>query len=200
MRSVFYLFFAPALLAPMVIGQAKAATILFHADQASFMAAMESSAFEDFGDRNLIAGLSLSSNVRYGNSVMTHEARPGSDAVLSFAGGITGFSGRYSLGPTVEGGGLRIDVTFADGTIQRLDDIIRGSGTYAFTSDTAITSIRFGSRLGRTENWDLLDLTAGTAKVVAPVPEPASWAMMIGGLGLAGGALRGRRRKVAQFV
>lgn len=33
------------------------------------------------------------------------------------------------------------------------------------------------------------------------VPEPASWAMMIGGFGMIGGALRGRRRKVGvRFV
>lgn len=32
----------------------------------------------------------------------------------------------------------------------------------------------------------------------AAVPEPAAWAMMIGGLGLIGGALRGARRKAAR--
>jgi hypothetical protein len=33
--------------------------------------------------------------------------------------------------------------------------------------------------------------------VSAPVPEPATWAMMLGGFALAGGALRGRARKPA---
>ena len=32
-----------------------------------------------------------------------------------------------------------------------------------------------------------------------PFPEPASWAMMVGGFGLVGGALRGRRRTAVTF-
>ena len=35
---------------------------------------------------------------------------------------------------------------------------------------------------------------------VAPVPEPASWALMVGGLGIAGGMLRNRRRLSARFA
>lgn len=37
----------------------------------------------------------------------------------------------------------------------------------------------------------------GTA---TPAPEPASWAMMLGGFGLVGGALRSRRRAVTSFA
>lgn len=37
----------------------------------------------------------------------------------------------------------------------------------------------------------------GHVDTLAPVPEPASWAMMVAGFGLAGGALRGRRRSHA---
>lgn len=39
----------------------------------------------------------------------------------------------------------------------------------------------------------LATLTVAGITATAPVPEPASWALMIGGLGLAGAALRGRR-------
>lgn len=36
----------------------------------------------------------------------------------------------------------------------------------------------------------------GTPMVAAPVPEPTTWAMMVGGLALVGGAMRVRRRRV----
>jgi len=39
-------------------------------------------------------------------------------------------------------------------------------------------------------------LTTGTS----PAPEPASWAMMLGGFGLIGGALRSRRRATVVFA
>ena len=41
----------------------------------------------------------------------------------------------------------------------------------------------------------LAAITFGAAPPAGAVPEPATWAMMIGGFGLAGGALRARRRK-----
>lgn len=40
---------------------------------------------------------------------------------------------------------------------------------------------------------DLSDTDPGTEPVLAPVPEPATWAMMIAGFGLVGGALRRQR-------
>lgn len=43
---------------------------------------------------------------------------------------------------------------------------------------------------------DDLTFTAGL-QATSPVPEPAAWAMMIGGFGLAGGALRRRASRVA---
>lgn len=60
---------------------------------------------------------------------------------------------------------------------------------YAFTTNNVINSYAFESVAGRT-------ITASTA-IPAPVPEPASWAMMIGGFGAIGSAMRTRRRKVS---
>jgi hypothetical protein len=40
----------------------------------------------------------------------------------------------------------------------------------------------------------------GNTSVVGGVPEPASWAMMVGGFGLVGGALRRRQRPAARFA
>jgi hypothetical protein len=53
-------------------------------------------------------------------------------------------------------------------------------------------------------DWDMpggvfgdVQFKADFSKGVSPVPEPAAWAMMIGGFGLAGGMIRSRRRKIA---
>jgi hypothetical protein len=55
---------------------------------------------------------------------------------------------------------------------------ITGAGTNAFAS-TVFDNIRFGSA------------------ATPAVPEPATWAMMIGGFGMVGGAMRYRRRKTS---
>ena len=66
-------------------------------------------------------------------------------------------------------------------------------------------SYRFGN-VGITINP--LTLSAGIGQVatgqltatIAAVPEPATWAMMIGGIGFAGGALRNRRQIVMRLA
>ena len=42
---------------------------------------------------------------------------------------------------------------------------------------------------------------ASDVKIVPPpVPEPASWALMLGGFGAIGGAMRSRRKAVVTFA
>ncbi len=60
---------------------------------------------------------------------------------------------------------------------------------YAFTTNNVINSYAFESVAGAT-------ITASAA-IPAPVPEPATWAMMIGGFGAVGSTMRYRRRKTA---
>jgi hypothetical protein len=36
--------------------------------------------------------------------------------------------------------------------------------------------------------------------VTSAAPEPASWALMLGGFGLVGGAMRGRRKAAVSFI
>ena len=57
---------------------------------------------------------------------------------------------------------------------------------FAYTTNNVLNSYGFENVAGRA-------VTATTAAGVAGVPEPASWALMIGGFGLVGGALRTRR-------
>lgn len=61
-----------------------------------------------------------------------------------------------------------------------------------------------GNTCGTTQQWaslngsgDLVRLTL-TGGDVGKVPEPATWAMMLGGFGLLGGAVRSRRSRAAQ--
>lgn len=58
---------------------------------------------------------------------------------------------------------------------------------YAFTTDNLLNGYAFESTAGQT-------ITA-TRDLSSAVPEPATWAMMITGLGVVGGALRFRRRR-----
>ena len=64
---------------------------------------------------------------------------------------------------------------------------------FGFTGN-GITSVTLSN--GGSFDWVFIDnLTFGAAGAV--VPEPATWAMMIGGFGFAGGALRRRRTTLA---
>ena len=63
--------------------------------------------------------------------------------------------------------------------------------TFAFTATGASTTLTFSSAMPGAYG-PALDNVA-----IAAVPEPATWAMMIGGIGFAGGALRTRRRSAA---
>ena len=49
------------------------------------------------------------------------------------------------------------------------------------------------------ENEDIVNWRFANTAVLPSVPEPASWAMMLGGFGLVGGALRSRRRVAVSF-
>lgn len=64
---------------------------------------------------------------------------------------------------------------------------------FNFDANDKASAVRFSSTGVAFE----FDLIAGT---VAGVPEPANWALMIGGFGMIGGALRRRPRTPAQFA
>jgi len=99
-----------------------------------------------------------------------------------------------------------LTLTFDDGTTQAFTgDVLNGAfpadgnttspttnGRLQFLADAGqtITSINFASSQNSFEIDDL---------AVSAVPEPATWAMMIGGFGLVGGAMR-RRRSVGTSV
>jgi hypothetical protein len=60
-------------------------------------------------------------------------------------------------------------------------------GTFEYPQ--AISKVVFSSE----ESFTIDDLTLGIDGLAPGIPEPASWAMMLGGFGLVGGAMRRRR-------
>ena len=106
------------------------------------------------------------------------------DLMIDFASPITAFGGNFSSGSV---GQVYFEV---DGI--NLLGTATGDGFIGFTSDTAFSRVVIKSRPGSGFQVTMDNLTYSSA---APgVPEPASWAMMIAGFGLAGAALRARPR------
>ncbi|CAM3290735.1 hypothetical protein SPAN111604_14875 [Sphingomonas antarctica] len=82
------------------------------------------------------------------------------------------------------------------GTLTKTGNGIFSAYDYDF-GGVALTSL--SATLNRDGNWVML----GEAQFTGPsgaVPEPASWAMMVGGFGLLGGALRRRSAKSVSFA
>ena len=99
---------------------------------------------------------------------------PPSKTIQASAGG---FTGNFTYTPT------------GSGRFQGYN-----SYSFGFVGNGSPTTLTFSSLTG-TAFGAALDNVSVTA-----VPEPASWALMIAGFGLAGAALRGRRRPVAAIA
>jgi hypothetical protein len=69
-----------------------------------------------------------------------------------------------------------------------------GSGTFSLQYDSTLTSLILGQFGVRYQSTGLDGKGSGTGTEVPPVPEPATWAMMLVGLGAVGYALRRRRK------
>lgn len=92
---------------------------------------------------------------------------------------------RWTGAPFNASGGPFSDVSFAGLTARSIY-----SG-WTLDGFVGLTTINNGAAEGQK------DFNAGAVAVAAaPVPEPAAWGLMIAGFGLAGAALRGRRKPV----
>jgi len=77
-----------------------------------------------------------------------------------------------------------------------------GRLTFGFDDSVAVGGIVFGSK-GIAFEFDSIAISTdriGLARLSAPVPEPASWALMVGGFGIAGSALRTRRNRTLSLA
>ena len=93
-------------------------------------------------------------------------------------------TGTATVAPVFTNGSFSGDVTYTAGPTA--DTVSFLSQTYSF-SPTAFTTVGAYKDNGGAEQFSTLILTSSA-------PEPASWALMIGGAGLAGAMLRYRRR------
>lgn len=118
----------------------------------------------------------------------------GSDGIVDFGAGYVYGSGILN-GTAVSGfGKLSGDIlaAFAGGSFTQ-----GGTSPAPFTFTNAqFTTPNNGSVTFTSGNF----ISSSVVPTVAAVPEPASWAMMIGGFGLIGGAMRRRQRNVATTV
>ena len=111
---------------------------------------------------------------------------------LLFASDQSEFGFRLAGG---HGGNAYVDFFRWDGSL--IQSIVLGTlpltATYGFTRDGGLADIRGIS----ISNNDLtgIGLAGFRHNVQSPVPEPSTWAMMIAGFGLAGVAVRRRRRR-----
>jgi hypothetical protein len=119
---------------------------------------------------------------------------------IDFATAVSAF-GFYATDVADLGRGLTVLINGGSGGVF---DLLSGSAGangnllfFGVTSATPISSITFAGA-GQNDGFGFDDLTVGQA--AAAVPEPATWAMFIGGFGLIGGAMRRRQRVAVRFA
>jgi hypothetical protein len=126
---------------------------------------------------------------------------------IDFSSAISAF-GFYGTDIGDYGGQLTITLTGSNGITNLIvpntigsNASTSGSNLYWGFYDTANTysSISFGNNSGGADIFGFDDFSIGTLTQVTPTPapEPASWAMMLGGFGLLGASMRSRRQRTA---
>jgi hypothetical protein len=96
-------------------------------------------------------------------------------------------------------GTTTVNAVTVDGGAHRLDEQAFALDSAFLTQNlTSITMTDTGA--DGFERGALTGLTIESAGGAAPVPEPAAWALMVGGFGLVGGAMRMRRKTVLRFA
>ena len=142
----------------------------------------------------------------------TYTDNMGADTILARSGALTIPAGTFADLPG-DGPNPFYDLafttpyTYAGGDLAVTLRLTPNSGNPAipvdaFTPDARINTVfTFGSATATTGTVGsgFAPVTRFTFAPAAPVPEPASWAMMVGGFGLVGGALR-RRRLAVRFA
>jgi hypothetical protein len=119
------------------------------------------------------------------------------------------YSGDDTFITRVDGGFFSLDsvvIGISGGTGTVGDNQVGFGLSYWATSDTSPQSVDLGTTFQHVK-WVDLDSINGayyvsfhvTPEAAAAVPEPASWALMLGGFGMVGGAMRSRRKAAVSF-
>ena len=92
--------------------------------------------------------------------------------------------------------------TFSDGTTSTQAVAGNGNNQFGVTADAGvgISSVRFVAQGAGLGVESLRQLRLGGVSRVPAVPEPATWAMLIAGFGIVGGAVRRRNKVQLRFA
>jgi len=199
---------------------AASATITIYTDEASYLAAISDAGVDSYDDLALTSlGTSLnrtagSHSYTVSASNQLYGAGSGSDHWLStntatdpilfsnFSAGVVGFGGLFFTSD-ISGFYMPGTVTLTvEDAGQELAYSIPGSTTSSFVgfvSSTGILNVTLAATQPQSGfAWPTANnLTLGAAAAAPVVPEPATWAMMIGGFALVGAAMRGRVARAA---
>jgi len=108
------------------------------------------------------------------------------------------FSGDFSLTGLIGGNAFSYLVHYT-GQIGSSDSITLGGNDFHYGGATFHLNELTLSSGGETSTGSLIASVSGPASLSASVPEPASWALMLGGFGMVGGAMRTRRKLALSF-
>lgn len=183
---------------------AQAAVIIYTSEPAFTTALGGTTTLEDFNDNALASPLSSITTTKgkiQGNH-WSDSIGANSTTTFNFASAINGFGGYFQTSVGGPGPGIAVQLLNGSTLVGTVgSEIPNGNGQnfWGFVSDTAFDSVRFvkGTQNGKklVEGYNLDNARYGMFAAVA-VPEPATWTMMILGIGMIGGVMRRQRASV----
>ncbi|WP_235889285.1 PEPxxWA-CTERM sorting domain-containing protein [Glacieibacterium frigidum] len=204
-----------AVAAALLASGAANAAITVYTDQASFLAAVSAPGVDGYDGFNIFGTTNSPITRSAGSYGYTASAGNGffgagtvgdpwlstttaTDPIVlnAFTGGVRGVGGLFfgsDIGGSFQAGDVVLNATDASGTVTRTILNATTSSFLGFVTDGAFTSISIASVQPGPGSflWPTIEnLTLAGAAVAPGVPEPASWALMIGGFGLVGAAMR----------
>lgn len=135
---------------------------------------------------------------RDANNLVLHPGpNAGENTMLMFTAPKTGlytFNTTFTRGDSGDGVGI---YSFGTGGLTFIGNVDAGSPTFTYAGSQFFTAgqvVGLGVERGGANHSYFNDSTFFSGSISGPVPEPASWALMLGGFGLMGAAMRRRTR------
>ncbi len=199
----------------LVVAGGASAQVTVYTDQAAFLAAISApgvDTFSDLGSHVYIGSPITRAAGGYGYTASAANGLYGEGAGAShwlstntatdpitlsnFTGGVFGAGGLFfptDFGGNYINGGVNFTVSDASGNFNYTLTNAATNSFVGFVSTSGINSLSF-SAVQNGVRWPTVgNLTLGGAGLAGAVPEPATWALMILGMGAVGAAMRRKR-------